>query len=671
MSSTTSFSEQIQNLRIELNKHNHAYYVLNEPLISDFEFDDLMSQLITLESQHPEFFDANSPSQRIGSDINIEFKQIEHQFPMLSLGNTYNQAEVTDFYNRVAKLLNEPFDIVCELKYDGTAIGLTYENGLLKHAITRGDGTRGDVVTENVKTIKSIPLQLTGNYPAFFEIRGEVFMPRDGFYKINQERVNSGEMPFANPRNAASGSLKLQNSATTAKRPLDCYLYYLPGGDLPTNSHCQNLEAAHNWGFKTSPHIAVCKSVPEIIAFIEYWNLERTKLPYDIDGIVLKVDDLNQQLKLGFTAKTPRWAISYKFKAEQIASKLLSVDFQVGRTGAVTPVANLEPVLLAGTTVKRASLHNADVIQSLDLHYDDTVYVEKGGEIIPKITGVDISQRHPMAKSVVFIDKCPECNTTLERDINEAAYYCPNQNHCPPQIKGRIEHFISRKAMNIDGLGSETVDLLYQSNLVRSIADLYKLNVQDLSKLDRLGEKSATNIINEIKKSTQVPFFRVLFALGIRYVGETVSKKLATSLGSMDALANASYNELIEIDEIGSKIAQSIINYFENSDNLLLINQLKSFRLCFDTPVNITSETFPNKLNGMSFVISGTFASKSRDEIKQLIEDFGGKNSASVSSKTNFLVAGENIGPAKLATAEKLNVTIIDEKQFLAMIGLE
>lgn len=661
-------NEQITQLRTTLHHHNYLYYVLNQPEISDMEFDRLMHQLITLEAQHPELADPTSPTQRVGSDLNLEFRQVPHAYPMLSLGNTYNQGEVTDFYNRVAKQLNAPFQLVCELKFDGTAIGLTYENGQLTQALTRGDGTRGDDVTDNVKTIKSIPLKLHGNYPQKFEIRGEIFLPRKGFDAMNQERMANSEAPFANPRNAAAGSLKLQNSAQVAKRPLDCFLYYLPGGDLPTRLHSHNLQTASTWGFKIAPHLQVCDNLEQVFAYINHWNDARRSLPYDIDGIVLKVDNLDQQEALGFTAKSPRWAISYKFQAESVTTKLISVDFQVGRTGAVTPVANLEPVLLAGTTVKRASLHNADIIATLALHLNDVVSIEKGGEIIPKITGVDLSQRHPQAEKVHFLTHCPECDTPLQREEGEAAFYCPNPNHCPPQIKGRIEHFISRKAMNIDGLGSETIDLLFRNGLVQDMSDLYQLEAAQLMNLERLGEKSANNIISEIKKSTQVPYPRVMFALGIRYVGETVAKFLCNAFPSIDQLMQASEEELMQTNEIGTRIAQSVRNYFSDNENIQLINRLKAAGLSFENRLLETPIDSPQTLAGISFVISGTFAIKSRDELKELIEQHGGKNLSSVSAKTNYLVAGENMGPAKLATAEKLGVKIISETDFLKMI---
>ena len=660
--------KQIQELRDTLHHHNHQYYVLNEPLITDYEFDQLMHQLTELEKQHPEFDDPNSPTQRVGSDLNKEFEQVKHVYPMLSLGNTYNEEEIRDFYARVSKqLMDAPFEIVCELKYDGTAIGLTYENGQLLHGVTRGDGIQGDNVTANVKTIRSIPLQLKGDYPPSFEIRGEIFLPHDGFSKLNEARVEAGESPFANPRNAASGSLKMQNSALVAKRPLDCFLYYMLGENLPSNLHFENLAKAREWGFKIPPYIKLCKNIDEVLDFISYWDEERKNLPFDIDGIVLKVNSLEQQRSLGFTAKSPRWAISYKFKAEQGYTKLKSVTFQVGRTGAVTPVANLEPVFLAGTTVQRASLHNADIINTLDLHEGDMVYVEKGGEIIPKIVGVDESVRDNGAQKVSFIENCPECNTALIRIEGEAAHYCPNVNTCPPQVKGRIEHFIARKAMNIDGLGIETIDLLYQNGFVKDVADLYDLHPMQLAGLERMGDKSANNILAGLEASKQVNFARVLFALGIRYVGETVAKKLASSFKNIDALMNASVEQLVEVDEIGDRIAQSVVEYFGNEANRELVAKLKTIGLQFQLSEEEQAQ-HSNVLEGLSFVVSGSFASFSRDELKGLIEKNGGKNLSGVSSKTNYLVAGDKIGPSKLAKAEKLNVSIISEEEFKKMI---
>lgn len=660
--------QQINHLRQQLHHHNHCYYVLNQPEITDREFDALMQQLIDLETAHPEWSDPNSPTQRVGSDLNQEFTQVAHVYPMLSLGNTYNQGEVTDFYQRVARQLQTPFEVVCELKFDGTAIGLTYENGKLLRAVTRGDGTRGDDVTDNVKTIKSIPLQLHGDYPQRFEIRGEIFLPRAGFDAMNREREAAGEPLFANPRNAAAGSLKLQNSALVARRPLDCFLYYLPGGDLPTRSHRHNLEKAADWGFKIAPHLRVCHRLDEIFEFIDHWDKARRELPYDIDGIVLKVDNLDQQDELGFTAKSPRWAISYKFQAEVATTRLLSVDFQVGRTGAVTPVANLDPVLLAGTTVKRASLHNADIIASLDLHLNDAVHIEKGGEIIPKITGVDESLRSTTAQRVEFVTHCPECGSPLARETGEAAWYCPNHYHCPPQIKGRIEHFIGRKAMNIDGLGSETIDLLFRNGLVRDVSDLYRLEAWQLATLERLGEKSAAKIIEQIQGSTRVPYPRVLFALGIRFVGETVAKVLCRAFPSIDALSQAGETALMETPEIGPRIARSVIDFFADDTNRALIERLRNVGLTLQADSDTAPTASGGALSGLSFVISGTFAIKSRDELKQLIEQHGGKNLSSVSAKTNYLVAGQNMGPAKLATAEKLGVKIISEEDFLKMV---
>lgn len=660
-------AKEIIQLRKELHEHNHRYYVLNQPVISDYDFDQMMHRLIELEQQHPELADPNSPSQRVGSDINKEFEQVQHRYPMLSLGNTYSEEDVTDFYNRVSKGLNEPFELVCELKYDGTAIGLTYENGQLTRAVTRGDGVQGDDVTANVKTIRSVPLQLEGDYPAAFEIRGEIFLPHAGFEKLNQQKAEAGETPFANPRNAAAGSLKMQNSSQVAKRPLDCFLYYMLGDQLPSGLHYENLEKARSWGFKVPPHMKVCKSLDEVFAFIHHWDTARKELPYDIDGIVLKVNNMDQQRRLGFTAKSPRWAISYKFKAEQGYTRLLSVDFQVGRTGAVTPVANLDPVFLAGTTVKRASLHNSDIIRSLDLHLNDMVYVEKGGEIIPKIVGVDESVRATDAEVVQFIENCPECATPLVRIEGEAAHYCPNAETCPPQVKGRIEHFIARRAMNIDGLGSETIDLLYKTGLVKSVADLYYLHPMQLISLERIGDKSARNIIAGVEASKQVPFDRVLFAIGIRFVGATVAKKLAVAFGTIDQLAQATQEQLIEVDEIGDRIAQSVVTFFENPANLQLIEQLKQAGLQMEL-IKDESEPQSDKLAGQSFVVSGTFSRFSRDELKGLIEQHGGKNLSGVSSKTNYLVAGDKTGPSKMAKADKLGVQILSEEEFIQLI---
>lgn len=660
--------EEILQLREELNTHNYNYYVLNKPTISDFEFDAKLRQLQTLENAHPEYFDPNSPTQRVGSDLNTAFVQVEHKYPMLSLANTYSAGEVTDFYERVRKALNDDFEIVCELKYDGSSISLTYEKGALVRAVTRGDGVYGDDVTANVRTIRSIPLKLHGDYPELFEIRGEIVMPWSVFEKLNYEREKQEESLFANPRNAASGTLKLQNSAEVARRQLDAYLYYLLGDKLPADTHYDNLKKASLWGFKISNSMKKCTSLQEVLDYIAYWDTERKNLPIATDGIVLKLNNLNQQKELGYTAKSPRWAIAYKFQAEKACTRLNSVSYQVGRTGAVTPVANLDPVQLSGTVVKRASLHNADIIAGLELYIGDMVYVEKGGEIIPKITAVDKEARFMLGDKVEFIKKCPECGTTLVRNEDEAAHYCPNEDGCPPQIKGKIEHFASRKAMNIEGLGEETIALLYEKGLLHTIADIYDLKVPDLARLERLGTKSARNIKNAVEASKEVPFARVLFALGIRYVGETVAKKLAGAFRSIDALEAATYDELVEVDEIGERIAQSVLNYFAQPEHRQLIERLKAAGLQFET----ASENAPvsDKLNGLSIVISGTFVHHSRDEYKTLIEQHGGKNISSVSAKANFILAGANMGPAKLEKAQKLGVKIIDENEFLEMIQL-
>lgn len=660
--------ERIDRLREELHQHNYNYYVLNAPVISDREFDVLMKELQDLESKHPEHFDENSPSMRVGSDINKDFTQVQHKYPMLSLGNTYSEADVKDFYERVRKALNEPFEICCEMKFDGTSISLTYENGKLVRAVTRGDGVQGDDVTDNVKTIRTIPLVLKGDgYPKEFEIRGEILMPWSVFEELNREREAREEPLFANPRNAASGTLKLQNSAAVAARHLDAYLYYLLGDNLPCDGHYENLQEAARWGFKISDITRKVQTLEEVFEFINYWDVERKNLPVATDGIVLKVNSLRQQRNLGYTAKSPRWAIAYKFQAEQALTRLHTVSYQVGRTGAITPVANLDPVQLSGTVVKRASLHNADIIQSLDLHINDMVYVEKGGEIIPKITGVDITQRQPDSQKVTFITHCPECGSLLVRYEDEAAHYCTNETACPPQIKGKIEHFISRRAMNIEGLGPETVDQFYQHGLIHNAADLYELTEDQLIGLERMGKKSAQNIIQGIEQSKQVPFERVLFALGIRFVGETVAKKLAKAMHSIDKLAAATLDELIQLDEIGGKIAQSILNYFANEANRDLIEHLRRAGV----QLALTEETLSaqtDKLKGMSIVISGVFAKHSRDEYKQMIEQNGGKNVGSISSKTSFILAGENMGPSKLEKAQKLGVRIIDENEFLQML---
>lgn len=658
---------QIDTLREELNKHNYDYYVLSAPTISDFEFDKKLKELTDLETQHPEYFDPNSPSQRVGSDINKSFKQVPHKYPMLSLGNTYTEAEITDFYNRVKKALNDDFDIVCELKYDGTSISLTYINGQLTQAVTRGDGVQGDDVTANVRTIRSIPLRLHGtDYPAEFEIRGEILMPWSVFDQINKERAEQEEALFANPRNAGSGTLKQQDPKIVASRKLDSFLYYLLGEDLPTDGHYENLMKAKEWGFKISDATKKCKTLDEIFAYIHYWDKERKNLPVATDGIVLKVNSLTQQKNLGFTSKFPRWAIAFKFQAEQAVTTLESVSYQVGRTGAVTPVANLRPVKLSGTTVKRASLYNEDYINSLDLHINDQVYVEKGGEIIPKITGVDVAQRNIFDAKVDFIKDCPECGTPLVKDEGEAIYYCPNDVSCPPQIKGRIEHFLTRKAMNIAG-GTETVEHLYNAGYIRNIADLYTLKWQDVSRLERWAEKSAKNLIDSIHASVSVPYERVLFALGIRYVGETVAKKLALAFPDIDLLQAATIEDLTQVDEIGDRIAQSIVKYFSNPNNLEVINKLRTFGLQFELSESIIAQR-TEKLKGLSIVISGTFEKYSRDEYKSMIEQNGGKNSGFISSKTSYVLAGDNMGPAKLEKAKSLGIPIINEDDFLKML---
>lgn len=659
--------QQIDALREELNKHNYDYYVLSSPTISDFEFDKKLKELSELETLHPEYFDANSPTQRVGSDINKSFRQVIHRYPMLSLGNTYTEAEVTDFYNRVQKGLNDEFEIVCELKYDGTSISLTYVNGELTQAITRGDGVQGDDVTANVRTIRSIPLRLHGNdYPVEFEIRGEILMPWSVFEDLNKERAEQEEALFANPRNAGSGTLKQQDPKIVAARKLDSYLYYMLGENLPTDGHYENLMKAKEWGFKISDATKKCKTLDDIFAYIHYWDIERKNLPVATDGIVLKVNSLAQQRNLGYTSKFPRWAIAFKFQAEKAVTTLESVSYQVGRTGAVTPVANLKPVKLSGTTVKRASLYNEDYINLLDLHINDQVYVEKGGEIIPKITGVDTTKRGIFDEKVEFTKNCPECGTPLVKDDGEAIYYCPNDISCPPQIKGRIEHFLTRKAMNIAG-GSETVEHLYNARLIHNIADLYTLKWQDVSRLERWAEKSARNLVDSIHASVSVPYARVLYALGIRYVGETVAKKLALAFPNIDALMAASAEELVQVDEIGDRIAQSIVRYFGEISNVEVVNKLREFGIQFELSEDIVSQR-TEKLKGLSIVISGTFEKHSRDEYKAMIEQNGGKNSGSISSKTNYILGGDNMGPAKLEKAESLGVPVISEEVFLEMI---
>ncbi|NEW82654.1 MAG: NAD-dependent DNA ligase LigA [Mariniphaga sp.] len=659
-------ASQIAHLREELEKQNHNYYVLNNPTIDDFTFDQMLSELIGLETEFPEFFDANSPTQRVGSDHNQDFKQVAHKYQMLSLSNTYTEEEVQEFDQRAHKLTDENFEYVCELKFDGVSISLTYEKGLLVKAVTRGDGEKGDDVTANVKTIKSIPLRLKGDYPDEFEIRGEILLPFSIFEMLNRDREEIGEQPFANPRNAASGTLKMQNSSVVASRKLDAYLYYVLGDNLPDDGHIELLHHASQWGFKISEHTRKCKNLQEIFDFLHEWNIKRKELPVATDGVVIKINSSRIQQELGFTAKSPRWAIAYKFKAERVSTTLNSVSYQVGRTGAVTPVANLTPVLLAGTVVKRATLHNEDVIKSLDLHMGDTVFVEKGGEIIPKIVSVDLTGRHPMSEPIQFIERCPECNSLLIRQDGESAWYCPNETGCPPQIKGKLEHFISRKAMNIDGLGSETIELLFQKKLINDIADLYDLKQSDLVGLDRLGEKSATRILDSLETSKQVPFERVLFALGIRYVGETVAKKLARDLKSIERIETASIEELTGVEEIGSKIAESLVNWFADDRNKRLVDRLKSQNLRFEMKSE-QKEGQTDKLKGLSIIISGTFEKISRDDLKAFIELNGGKNVTSISAKTNYLVAGENIGPSKLEKAQKLKIPIISEDDLLQL----
>ena len=662
--------ERIVELRELLHKYNNLYYVQNAPVISDIEFDHLMHELIDLEGKHPELFDPNSPTQRVGSDLSKGFEQAEHRYPMLSLDNTYSEQEVRDFFQRVSGLLNEPFEICCELKYDGLSISLIYEDGKLVQAVTRGDGVKGDIVTDNVRTIKSVPLVLQkGDWPKNFEIRGEVLMPWTSFEKLNAERERQEEPLFANPRNAASGTLKLQNPQEVSRRQLDSYLYYLLGEQLPCEGHYENMMEAQKWGFKVSDHMKKCTTIQEVLDYINYWDTERKNLPVATDGIVLKVNSLRQQRNLGFKAKSPRWAIAYKFQAERQLTRLNSVSYQVGRTGAVTPVANLDPVQLSGTVVKRATLHNADIIKGLDLHIGDMVYVEKGGEIIPKITAVDLDSRSLlMGDPVKFADVCPECGTKLIRYEGEAAYYCPNAISCPPQIKGRIEHFVSRKAMNIDGLGTETIDLFYQAGLIKDIADLYTLKAMDICRLEGLGEKSAVSIVHGIEDSKKVPFERVLFAIGIRFVGETVAKILARAFKSMEALENATIEQLTAVNEIGTKIAQSIVSFFNDERSRELVNRLKEYGLQMELAQE-EQQGGTDLLKDKTIVISGVFNYHSRDEYKALIELHGGKNSGSISAKTSFVLAGDNMGPAKREKAQELGVRLVSETEFLEMIN--
>ena len=659
--------DRIVFLRSELQQHNYNYYVLDKPAISDFEFDMLLNELIDLEKQNPQFYDANSPTQRIGGELIKSFDTVAHEYRMLSLGNTYSAEELVDFDKRITKLVETDIEYVCELKYDGVSISLKYENGELKQAITRGNGTHGDDVTVNVKTINSIPLKLKGDYPYKFEIRGEIFLPHKGFDQMNEKRIVNDLEPFANPRNAASGSVKMQDSKEVAKRPLDCFLYYLLGKELPSQRHYENLQNAREWGFKIPHEIEVCSSIDKVIDFVNYWDNKRHHLPYDIDGIVIKVNDLRLQEQMGFTAKSPRWAISYKFKAEQVSTVLNEIAYQVGRTGAITPVANLEPVLLAGTVVKRASLHNADQISKLDIRVGDKVYVEKGGEIIPKIVGVALKERDLFSQPTVYISHCPECNTPLVRSEGDAKHYCPNDLMCPPQTKGMFEHFISKKAMDIDGIGPETIDLLFENQLIASIPDLYDLKKEDLLLFKKEGEKWASNIIEGLEQSKAIPFERLLFALGVRYVGETVSKVLVKEFQHIDHLMMADKERLENVDEIGEKIAESVVLYFQNKENIKLINRLKNQGLCFE--IGEESKAISSLFSGMSIVISGIFSHFSRDELKKLIEQHGGKNVSSISKKTTFVIAGENMGPSKLQKAEKLNVPLLSEDEFIKKIS--
>ncbi len=662
---------RIDHLIKEIDQHNFQYYVWASPSISDYEFDQLLNELIQLEKQYPDLLKDNSPTQRVGGQITKEFKTVKHKYPMLSLGNTYSEEDLLEFDSRVRKLIpGEDLQYVCELKFDGVAIGITYENGKLKQAVTRGDGIQGDDVTNNVKTIKSIPLKIyKNNIPDSFEMRGEVILTHAIFEQINADRIEIGETPFANPRNSAAGSLKMQDSSEVAKRKLDCYFYALYTENSSIINHSDALNESSEWGFKISKERKLCNNFEEVMNYIHYWDKNRDNLPFDIDGVVIKVNSYRQQEELGFTVKSPRWAISYKFKAESSSTLLKSVVCQVGRTGAITPVANLEPVLLAGTIVKRASLHNADQIQKLDLHYEDTVFVEKGGEIIPKITGVDFTKRKPNSIVVSFPEVCPECNTKLNRVDGEAQHYCPNEDGCPPQIKGKIEHFTSRKAMNIDGFGIETIELLYRENIIKNIADIYSIRKEEIIGLERMGEKSADNILEGIEKSKEIPFERVLFAIGIRYVGDTVAKKLARHFGDIDSIINATYDQLIEAPEVGDKIAGSVRLFFDNPNKIALINQLKNAGLQFNIKEDSSNAKISDHLKGLTIVVTGSFEQYSRDELKHLIERHGGKNGSSVSKKTDYLLAGSDSGPSKTEKASSLGVKIISEQEFLDLIS--
>lgn len=662
--------DTIQNLREELNLHNYNYYVLDDTTISDYEFDIKLKQLQDLENAHPEYFDANSPTQRVGGAITKNFKTVAHTRRMYSLDNSYSKEDLLDWEVRIQKVLgNVDLQYTCELKYDGASISITYENGKLVRAVTRGDGFQGDDVTSNIKTIRSIPLSLKGdNYPEKFDIRGEIILPFAGFEKMNQELIEIGETPYSNPRNTASGSLKLQDSTVVAKRPLECLLYFVTGEKLPFTSQFDGLIAARNWGFKVPNEAKVANNLQEVFDFIDFWDTHRHQLPYETDGVVVKVNNLNYQEELGYTAKSPRWAMAYKFKSEQVSTQLESISYQVGRTGSITPVANLKAVQLAGTIVKRASLHNADQIKKLDIRIGDTVFVEKGGEIIPKIIAVDLTKRPEYSVPTEYITHCPECQTELVRNEGEANHYCPNFYGCPPQIIGRIQHYISRKAMDIEGLGGETVALLFNNGLVHNYADLYELTVAHILPLDRMAQKSAENLVNGVQKSTTIPFESVLYALGIRYVGETVAKKLAKHYKNIDALSKATLMDLVLVDEIGERIARSVVDFFENEENKIIIERLKSYGVQFEIIEKINLNA-TNKLEGKTFVVSGVFTQFSRDELKKAIEDNGGKVGSSISSKTDYVVAGDNMGPAKLDKANKLNIPIISETDFMDMLN--
>lgn len=659
----------ILKLREELNLHNYNYYVLDNPTISDYDFDFKLKQLQDLENQYPEFYDESSPTQRVGGTITKNFKTIPHEYRMYSLDNSYSKEDLVEWEKRIQKVLGDvPLQYTCELKYDGASISITYENGKLKRALTRGDGFQGDDVTSNIKTIKSVPLQLKGDFPDKFDVRGEIILPFAGFEKMNQDLIEIGETPYSNPRNTASGSLKLQDSTEVAKRPLDCLLYFIVGNKLPFDSQFDGLESARKWGFKVPKEATLAQNLEEVFEFIDFWDNQRHQLPYETDGVVVKVNSLHYQDELGYTAKSPRWAMAYKFKSEQVSTKLNSISYQVGRTGAITPVANLEAVQLAGTIVKRASLHNADQIEKLDIRVGDTVFVEKGGEIIPKIIAVDLTKRAENSEPTQYITNCPECNTELVRNEGEANHYCPNFYGCPPQIIGRIQHFISRKAMDIEGLGGETVALLFNNGLVHNYADLYELTVEQILPLERMAQKSAENLVKGVADSKEIPFERVLYALGIRFVGETVAKKLAKHYKSIDALSQATLMDLVLVDEIGERIAKSVIDFFENNENVIMIERLKSYGVQFEVIEKIN----PNatvKLAGKTFVVSGVFELFSRDDLKKAIEDNGGKVGSSISSKTDYVVAGDNMGPAKLEKANKLNIPILSETDFMKLVS--